>query len=262
MKYIFTYCLVGIISFAQAGVLVLSGYYQKENIYVKNSISYTGVGFCTYEVVVNGQVSTDEINSEAFEIDLSQFQFKVGDPIEIHIKYKDDGCMPKILNPNALAPNPTYQLHDIYVDEKGVLHWEADNENYPLPYIIEQYKWNKWVQIGEIMGQGGKELHHYTFETTPVAGVNKFRIKQKGHIDKTKISPPVAYTSLKSEISYVINRKSNVIFFSEPTAYEVYNKFGDLVKKGYGKEINIGNLQKGVYYMNYGNSTVDFTIKK
>lgn len=54
-----------------AGVVILEGQYQQKNIYVSNSIASAGVGFCTYEVRVNGNVTTDELNSSAFEIDLT-----------------------------------------------------------------------------------------------------------------------------------------------------------------------------------------------
>src|SRR5688572_29323017 len=54
-----------------AGTIVIDGQYQDKNIYVQNSVSSSGVGFCAYEVRVNGQITNDEINSSAFEIDLA-----------------------------------------------------------------------------------------------------------------------------------------------------------------------------------------------
>ena len=55
----------------QAGTIVLEGKYQQKNLYVINGIAPEGVGFCVFEVTVNGDVTSDEINSSAFEIDLS-----------------------------------------------------------------------------------------------------------------------------------------------------------------------------------------------
>jgi len=113
---------------AFGGIIVLEGYYQNQNIYVQNSFSSSGVGFCTYEVTINGEVSTDEINSNAFEIDLVPHQIKIGAPVEIRIKYKDDGCFPTVLNPSALKPNPTFETIDVNVDNKGILKWTTINE--------------------------------------------------------------------------------------------------------------------------------------
>ena len=59
---------------ASAEELVVKGTYQGENIYVKNPFAPSGVGFCAYEVTVNGTITTDEINSSAFEIDLSIYE--------------------------------------------------------------------------------------------------------------------------------------------------------------------------------------------
>ena len=56
---------------ASAGVIVLEGNYQGKNIYVQNPFASSGVGFCVYEVTINDQTTTDEINSSAFEIDFS-----------------------------------------------------------------------------------------------------------------------------------------------------------------------------------------------
>jgi hypothetical protein len=244
-----------------AGVIVLEGEYQNRNIYIQNSISYSGVGYCTYAVLVNGQHSADEINSDAFEISLDQFQLEIGASVLIEIKYKDDGCIPKVLNPDALLPNPTFETSSISIDNKGSLQWSTNNEKAKLTFVVEQFKWNKWVQVGQVEGNGDLIENHYQFQTTPHAGRNKYRVKQKGYIDKVKFSPSVSYTSVRSEISYLIYGKKEVIEFTEATSFEVYDKFGNLVKKGYDKRIRIGNLPSDIYYMNYGNTIAEFKKK-
>ena len=57
-----------------AGVLIVEGKYQQKNLYIQNGFSSNGVGFCAYEVKVNGQVTADEVNSSAFEIDFAPFK--------------------------------------------------------------------------------------------------------------------------------------------------------------------------------------------
>lgn len=63
------------------GTIVIEGKYQNRNLDVKNSYAENGVGFCTYEVTINGKISTDEINSSAFEIDFSAFNILSGTPV-------------------------------------------------------------------------------------------------------------------------------------------------------------------------------------
>lgn len=262
MKKIAFFIVSTLLSFPLvAGVIVLEGFYQNRNVYVQNSIGGYGVGFCVYEVSVNGEVSTDETNSSAFEIDLRQHRLEIGAPVVIMIKHKDDGCLPKVINPDALKPNPTFETIYLNVEENGLLQWTTVNETAKLPFVIEQFKWNKWVQIGEVEGKGIPTANYYTYKTTAIAGLNKFRIKQKGYIDKTKHSPSVAYSALKPEITFVYNKDIQKIQFSENSFYEVYDKYGNLVKKGYGEKIDVANLVKDTYYMNFGNTLGEFKKK-
>ncbi len=128
-------CLTAVVNTAFAGSIVIQGEYQQRNIYIQNSISYSGVGYCTYAVLVNGQYTSDELNSDAFEISLDQFQLEMGAPVLIEIKYKDDGCVPKVLNPDALLPNPTFETSSISIDKKGLLHWVILMKKPDLPLL-------------------------------------------------------------------------------------------------------------------------------
>ena len=47
-----TLCVL--IASANAGVLVVEGKYQQKNLYVQNGFSSSGVGFCAFQVKVNG----------------------------------------------------------------------------------------------------------------------------------------------------------------------------------------------------------------
>ena len=58
--------------FSNAGMIVLEGKYMGKNIFVKNPFGGAGVGFCVFEVTVNGNLSPDEVNQSAFEIDFGK----------------------------------------------------------------------------------------------------------------------------------------------------------------------------------------------
>ena len=108
-------------------IIIIEGKYQERNIYIANAFGASGIGFCTYEVRVNGDLVLDEINSSAFEIDLANFNFKLGDNIVIEIRHKN-GCSPKVLNPGSLKPSPTFETIDIKIGEDGFLEWITKNE--------------------------------------------------------------------------------------------------------------------------------------
>ncbi|MFM1931606.1 MAG: hypothetical protein RL226_909 [Bacteroidota bacterium] len=242
---------------AKAGTIVLEGKYQQKNIYVINSIAADGVGFCVFEVTVNGQVTSDETNSNAFEVDLSVYGFKLGDDVVVTIKFKD-GCEPKIINPTALEPSPTFETTNIKIDDSGMLTWETLNEQGRLPFIIQQFKWNKWVNVGEVMGNGTSVKNSYSFQTTPVSGENRFRIMQRSQEGKNRSSNYVEYTSQKAPLTFTYDKKEKRLSFSAETNYELYNAYGQIIKRGFGLTCDLSALSKGDYYISYDNKTEKF----
>jgi hypothetical protein len=243
-----------------SGTIYLDGNYQGSNLIIQNPFSSSGVGFCVFEVLVNGEISTDEINSSAFEIDFSQFGLKFGSKIEIEIKHKED-CKPKILNPEVLKPESTYQLESINVDKDGVLTWRTSNETGVLPYRIEQYRWNKWVYVGEVDGKGTPNPQEYKFKIESHSGENRFRVKQVDFTGKPRYSKDTKFMSMKKEVTFGPDKPKDEIVFSDETLFEIYDAYGNIAKKGYGKKVMINNLAKGVYYLNYDNKSGEFTKK-
>jgi hypothetical protein len=257
-KLLFLLLLVPFISFA-GQVIVLEGNYQMRNIYVSNKILSSGVGYCITNVLVNGEVSTDEINSEAFEIDLSLFNFSIGDPVSVEIHFRDN-CQPDIINPLALKPQATFKTDEIAFND-NVIMWEASNESGSLPYRVQQFKWNKWVTVGEVEGKGTTGPNKYKFKVNPVTGKNRFRVIQKSGDGRTKVSPEVAYDLNGSAVVFEYDKKQDQVVFSGETSYEVYDGYGRIIKKGYGKSIDVADLEKGknnIYYINYDNTFAEF----
>ncbi|MDZ4824377.1 MAG: hypothetical protein SH856_13040 [Flavobacteriales bacterium] len=245
---------------ALAGSIVLEGKYQQRNIYVVNPIAEAGVGFCVYEVNVNGEITTDEINSQAFEIDLSIHGFKMGDAVTVVIKYKD-GCEPRVLNPGALEPQPTFECTKIESSTTGMLMWETTNEVGKIPYQVQQFKWNKWVTVGEVMGNGTSVKNNYQFQGNLTTGLNKFRVAQKSYEGNLRKSPTVEVVSPMPAVTYSYNKKLKAIEFSVETFFELYNVYGQIIKRGFGKTADLSILPKGDYYLSYDNKTEKFVNK-
>ncbi|MBN4062168.1 MAG: hypothetical protein COA57_07345 [Flavobacteriales bacterium] len=249
-----------------AGTIILEGNYQGKNIYVQNPFSGTGVGFCTYEVKVNGDVTTDEINSSAFEIDLGNFQLNIGDPVVVTIKHKDD-CKPKVLNPEVLKPKSTFEIIDMDIDQESIFSWKTKNETGKLPFVIEQFRWNKWIKVGEVEGKGTPDVNEYSFKITPHSGENLFRVKQVDYTNKPRYSKSKRYNAMAiSEVTFVPIKVKDFLHFeaesnSTETMFEIYDSYGNIVKKGFASNIDCKNLKKGIYYLNYDNKTDKFVKK-
>lgn len=269
-KIIFSvlFSLVAMIGFSN-GVIVLDGVYQGKNIYVQNPFSATGVGFCVQEVRVNGSVTTDEIGSSAFEIDLHNFQFKLGDKVEVKIIHKDD-CKPKVLNPEVINPKSTFEIVNMSVEpSSSTFKWSTRGETGKLTYTVEQFRWNKWMKVGEVEGKGTAGESEYAFKVTPHSGKNKFRVKQIDYTGQPRISRTVEYESSVPEVVFGPAKVSKEISFflasdgetPTETMYEIYDQYGNIVKKGYASKVDASDLAKGAYYLNFDSKMEEFLKK-
>lgn len=248
--------------FAQAGTIVLDGNYQGKNIFVQNPFSEAGVGFCVFQVTVNDKISTDEINSSAFEVDLTLFNLQVGDQVTIKIMHKD-GCSPKVLNPEVLKPKSTFDIVKQSVSPDGTYTWTTTNETGELPYVVQQKRWNKWIRVGEVMGVGSPGEHSYSFQVVPHSGENTFRVRQTDMTKRSRYSESVSYTDpAVPVVTWTYERSSKTIKLSSGSLYEIYDQFGNIVKRGYSTDIDVSLLEKGLYYLNYDNKMGESFLKR
>lgn len=263
MKSFLTLCFALLCGgFAQATALSIKGTYQGKNLYVQNPENEDGYGFCVSKVTVNGDVMPGGTATSAFEIDFSLFNIEIGEPLFIVIEH-DEGCGPKILNPEVLLPRSTFDVQSISVSNTGKLVWKTTGEKGKLSFFIEQYRWDKWVQVGEVEGKGTSGPNDYEFQVTPHSGVNTVRVVQIDHTDEKRSSDEVKFKSsvpviqknpviVKTAIHFTANGKPI------ETKYEIFDAYGNIVKKGTGTSVDCENLLKGAYYINFDNKTEKF----
>jgi hypothetical protein len=239
------------------GKIVLEGAYEGKNIYIQNPYASNDTGFCTVRVLVNGVETKDDISSSAYEIDLRGYGFSMGDKIKIEIFHKKD-CKPKVLNPEPGPRKSTFECTKISVDPDGTLRWTTTGETGKLPFVVETFVWNKWVKIGEVDGKGGAGPNEYTLRITPHSSVNQLRVKQFDYSSQPNYSKPVKFCqSAGPEL-----KSSNFvryIEFSGQTLYELYDRNGNIVKRGFGSSIDCSGLQDGSYFLNYDNRSTGIT---
>jgi len=252
MKIFLTLLFASILSAAGlAEIVIISGIYQGKDLYVKNPMTADSSGYCVFEVLVNGNITADQLNSASFAVDLATWKLKKGDPLEIVLRCKEN-CEVKILNPEVIYPNSTYSITSMEITSSGVMNWTAEKESTPLTFVIEQFKWNKWLKVGEVKGKGDPELTAYSFPSNLHSGVNTFRIYQMDYKGQ-HTSPEYKVESSSSEIKIKNLKVSNSIEFSDTTDYEVISEFGSLVTSGRGKSIDTTKYIKGKYYVSFDN---------
>jgi hypothetical protein len=237
--------------FASAEVVVISGIYQGKDLYVKNPVTAGGVGYCIFEVLVNGNITSDEVNSPAFAVDLAVWSLKQGEAVEIVLRCKEN-CDVKIINPEVIYPNSTYEVMNMNVTPEGLLTWTTTKESSVIPYIIEQFRWNRWIKVGEVAGTGKSAENKYNFQANLHSGVNTFRIYQldfKGQ----RTSQEVKVESSMPEVTIKNTKISSSIDFSRETDFEIYSEYGALVKTGRGTSVDASKFYKGKYYVSFDN---------
>ena len=262
MRTLLFFFSIFLLSVTAQAALSVEGAYQGKNLYVQNPMDDEGFGYCATKVTVNGDVMPGGTNLRAFEIDFSLFNIEIGEPVFIVIEHHD-GCRPKIMNPEVLLPRSTFKIKTMNVDGSGSFNWVTSGEQGKLAFTVEQYRWNKWVAIGEVQGKGGGGENTYGFQITPHSGENTVRVVQVDHSGTKRSSKEVKFKSSAPLVTKTpIKVKDEIKFLAkgEPieTRYEIYDAYGNIVKKGVGSSVNCKNLLKGVYYINFDNVNEKF----
>jgi len=243
--------------YAQENKIVLEGLYQGKNLYVKNPP--TDSGFCTTKVLVNNKEVAFKKES-TFEIEFRELGLELGDSLKVVIDHRGN-CKPKVINEMACYSTTTPYIKSMKASKEGVLTWTIDKEQDTIPFIIEHFRWNKWVKVGELQGTSTRAGNEYEFKMTPNSGKNKVRIVLQDDLGRKGFSQAIDFDSgIETETFYVDNTKKQIIFSNE-TMYELYDKYGNVLKKGNGKIVDCSEFKKGVYYMNYDNKTATVRLK-
>ena len=262
MKNFILLTLMALLNVTAFAALSVDGTYQGKNLYVQNPMDDEGFGYCATKVTVNGDIMPGGTSMGAFEIDFSLFNIEIGEPVFIVIEH-NDGCKPKILNPEVLLPRSTFNIVTMDITNTGKLNWVTKSEQGKLPFFVEQYRWNKWVVIGEVEGKGNGQENSYEFNVTPHSGENTVRVVQVDHSGTKRPSDEVKFMSPTPKVTKTPAKVKNEIKFiaggsPAETRYEIYDAYGNIVKKGVGSSVNCSNLLRGVYYINFDNVNEKF----
>ena len=250
-------------AFVSMASLSLEGHYQGKSLFVENPLDEDGFGFCVTRVTVNGVPITESVQTSAFKISFEDFDLKIGDPVFIILEH-GSGCKPRVLNPEVLLPKSTFEIKSMTCNENGNLKWETTGESGKLTFVVEQFRWDKWVAVGEVAGKGSSGINKYSIKISPHSGENKLRVTQRDNSGRKRESDPVMFTntSIQSPTFYP-KRVKDVIKFSSngksiETRYEIFDAYGSIVKKGVASEVDCSALNKGAYYINYDNKSEKF----
>jgi hypothetical protein len=249
-------------SFSQEKLLSLDGTFQDKNLVVYNPPQSDGFGFCVTKVLVNGEILPAAIQSAHFEINFQLFQLKKGENVFVVLEHAS-GCEPRFMNPEILLPKSTFRCTSISADKTGVIKWTTADEAGSLDFIIEQYRWNRWVEAGQVKGKGTKQANAYYFQITPHSGKNQIRVSQIDNTGEKRSSQSVFFNSGLSSLKMSPAKVRDNLYFKvggkeAKTKFEVYDAYGNLLKVGFSTMVDCRNLVSGVYFINFDNQTEKF----
>jgi hypothetical protein len=260
-SYFFIFFIFFISLFSSAEVVELAGKYNGKNLYILNPTIGPDTVFCVDSVSVNGKATSDETHSNAFEIDLSALKLEIGSAVFIKIFHKP-GCAPKIINPEAIKSKNGFLFTSIKVDKAGKISWSSKGDPGILPFKVEQFRWRKWIEVGEVDVMDTIGKNQYAFDTKmQTFGQNDFRIRQTDAMGGSVYSKEVKFKSLKLEVTIESLKVSSEIKFSAETMYEIYDDKGTFISQGNAALVNTSDLARGKYWINYDDKTDAFTKK-
>ncbi len=242
--------------------LVIKGLYQGIDLYVMNPmLDESGDVYCVKEIFINDVSYQDVINSSAFCLSLSSLQLPLGKDLEIRFIHGSD-CAPRIINPEVLKTLSTYSIIDLQLSGE-TLSFTTQGESSKIAFVLEEYRWNRWVKVGEVQGKGGPQNNSYTMELCPVSGKNKYRVSQTDHLYRTKYSEEFEFVVDKEPVKPISKLKGvkAEILFNTKASYRVLNIYGELLMSGIAESIDVSTLSKGTYVLAYENTFVNFTKK-
>ncbi|HLP13835.1 MAG TPA: hypothetical protein VK177_18020 [Flavobacteriales bacterium] len=264
MRYLKAICLFLLVfvcaqAKSQTDTLIATGTYKGKNLYMQNPMKEKGRGFCVQKVMINKKEEKINVESSAFEIPFDSTKYHIGDPVEVMVIHAE-GCRPKLLEINV-ERKALFEPEYMTLDSIGRLTFKTKTETEKLTFAIEQFRWNKWVKVGEVPGQG-KSGSIYNYRLKLHSGLNRIRIRQVDYFGKSKPSATVDVKSNSPEILFMSPATvSTVIELSEESLYEIYDEYGNVIRQEMGKDIDISRLKKGTYYLNYDNTTKRFGKK-
>jgi len=238
--------------------LHIKGVYTGSNVYVVNPFTKTDHSFSIQTISINNIDYLEDIKSSAFEIDLNQMGFKLGDELHFCIKYKDS-IAPSIINLEAIQAKSSFKIKEALIDKNQFLKWKCSNEIGSLPFFVQQYRWNKWITIGQLRGIGTSGINHYQIKVHPHSGENIYRIHQIDSTKKPRYSDTIRYKSRTRPVYLVSSIVKEELKFSAPTQFEIYDLFGNIIFDGFGKQVRLDDLLIGKYYVNFDNKLGEFT---
>ena len=225
--------------------MVLNGKYAGGNVYILNP-SDNG-NFSVSKVIVNGKNYDFNHQSNAFEISLSHLS--PDEEVILQVQYAP-GTQPQIINYDCLIQESEFSLPSfIYNKKTKLVEWKIEEMDANCQYNLEQMLYGKWIVVKKLGNPS--DMISNTFLPVLLSGMNLFRIVQTDPQGHTLVSPIVKLKSMNRRIMLMNDKVKDYIEFTAVTHYELYDANGFFIKRGTAQKVNVADLKKGEYWINF-----------
>jgi hypothetical protein len=241
--------------------LHLDGLYKGKNLYIQNPTTDDNIGFCVDSVYVNATKIEFNRSQAAFEIPLDNLGLTIGDSMHIVI-YHQPKCKPVVLD--KLHYNVSKSgIKNVTIDSTGLIKWETVTSASCI-YIVLQHKWHKWIDLDTLKPGKTGVYEPYSYQAQLHSGENKFRLAsscRSNHCFR-KLTAPYSIQSNMKKVAYKMDKERHTILFDTPTKYEIFNRYGERIKGGFGESVSLSELSDRHYFINYDNTSAKIKLKK
>lgn len=248
-------------AFAQEGEdsdmeeLVVDGKYIGGSLYVLNPS--VGDGFSVQSVLLNGKELPFAQNSNAFEIPFTNCH--LNDYVVVQISYLK-GTQPEVINTKSIVKESHFSLPSfIYNKKTKLIAWNHEEMDRTCQYRLEQYLYGKWITVKELGSPD--DMISDTYLPVLLTGTNLFRIKQTDPSEQELTSPVVKLKSPNRRVLLLSAKAKDFIEFTAVTHYELYDANGFFIKRGTAQKVNVSDLKKGNYWINFDGKEAMITKK-
>lgn len=254
-KYLFfilLFCSLSVSSKAKDSYF--RGFYHGENVFVRNPYLGEDAGFCIEEIYLNGDLVVENPQTSAYQIDMEHLERD--SRVVIRIVHQE-GCKPKLTNPEVIQEDLKFSWLKVYVDEDQII-WITSKESEHGFYIVEKEDGGEWMALDTVKTKGGIFINQHSVELKHDKGDNLYRVQYHDPKKDIDFSESFNYYSDKEEVSHAIDEDRWVIEFTEETSYLLYNDDSRIIKRGTDVSCDIQKFPKGRYMIKYDGKEVYF----
>jgi len=251
----FNFIFITVYSKSDFKEMIITGNYLGKNIYVVNPSQNDT--YSVQSIFINGISTSDEIRSNAIEVNLSNFE--IGTQITLRLLYDSSIGTPVIFNPHDISSKKQIQFINISVDRRNaILTWEVDGDSIEQDIELEHYRWDNWTTIAVISPSDVSTFPKFELAFESHSGKNLFRLKYIDNDGYNHFSDNIRYTSRTPAINLLSDRVKTTLDFSDITQYEILDMTGNILLYGKDVSVDINELDKGKYLVNFDNKTTEF----